>query len=426
MLISPLTFISSLLFGTALTYLVAARWPRAIYHTALSVVGIGLIAWLLLGRELPQSASVGEWTNSLFIPLWVWQGDEAIWLLSGMPLLMVFSLLLFRAGRVAASSSRVNHFNWRLHRSEWQPILMLSLVAASLSAIWASALITLMMSWTLVAVFWALYLLTTSDESAHLSSVSQRAFWMLVPLLFAGIAAAAKPLGSDLLDMGSWSTAAIIAIALTSMAQMGIMPFVGWRPRMARWQPDDGPVLYLIPPLVGAGLLLRLAASTQIEPGAILLLTGFALYSILSGVRGAWANLRSTSRPPADLALSLSGLAFLAAMWAGAGALLAAVQLLVFAITILFLLENLPISRTALVACLSARRSVVSLGRFSINHRLYCADFRVHCLVKQWSPGSSSCSGSAPGTFDYGMVDLCSRSCRQQVCCQTTEQIRNP
>ncbi len=201
------------------------------------------------------------------------------------------------------------------------------------------------MSWTLLAVFWALYLLTTRDQTRDLSSVTHRLFWMLAPLLFTGIAAAVKPVGSDLLDMSSWSPAAVAAILLAVMTQMGIMPFIGWRPHSDSWLPADGPILFLIPPLVGAGLLIRLVGTGYIEPGIILLLTVFGLITLLSGTRRAWVDLRATARLPANLAMSLSGLAFLAAIWAGAEALLAGVHLLVFAVTVLFLLENLPISR---------------------------------------------------------------------------------
>jgi hypothetical protein len=366
MLNLPLILFALLLFGMALSYLVAARWPRAIYHTAFAVVGIGLVVWLPLGQQLPQSAQLGGWTQELFFPTWQWQVDETIWLLSGVLLLLVFSLLLFRAGRLTVPPDRFNHFSRQLKRSEWQPILLLALVMAGLSAIWASTLATLMMSWTLLAIFWALYLLTTGDVAKDLSSVTHRLFWMLAPLLFAGIAAAAKPVGSDLLDMGSWSQAAVVAVFITIMAQMGIMPFVGWRPRTDRWRPTDGPVLYLIPPLVGSALLARLVATAHIESGEILLLTVFALISILSGVRRAWTNLRSTARLPAELALSLSGLAFLAAIWAGPEALLAGVQLLVFALTILFLLENLPISRVRWWRAIAPAMALLTLAGFPL------------------------------------------------------------
>jgi hypothetical protein len=156
MLNLPLILFAVLLFGTALSYLVAARWPHAIYHTAFAVVGIGLVIWLALGQQLPQSAQLGDWTQDIFVPTWQWHVDETIWLLSGVLLLMVFSLLLFRAGRLSVPPDRSSHFNRQLNRSEWQPILILALVVAGLSAIWASTLATLMMSWTLLAVFWAL------------------------------------------------------------------------------------------------------------------------------------------------------------------------------------------------------------------------------------------------------------------------------
>jgi hypothetical protein len=321
---------------------------------------------LTLGQQLPQSAQLGDWIQNLFVPSWQWHVDETIWLLSGVLLLMVFSLLLFRAGRLTISPDRSTHFRWRLNRFEWQPILILALVMAGLSTIWAATLATLMMSWTLLAIFWALYLLTTGDLTNDLSSGTQRLFWMLAPLLFAGIAAAVKPVGSDLLNMGSWSPAAVAAVFLTIMAQMGIMPFVGWRPRTARWRPADGPVLYLIPPLVGTGLLARLIATAHIEPGEILLITVFALISILSGVRRAWMDLRATARLPADLTLSLSGLAFLAAIWAGSEALLAGVHLLVFALTVLFLLEYLPVSRVHWWRALAPAVALLALAGFPL------------------------------------------------------------
>lgn len=366
MQISPLTFIALLLTGAALTYIVAARWPRAINHTALAVVGIGLVVWLALGRQLPQTAPLDVSANDLFFPTWQWQIDESIWLLSGVMLLLAFSLLLFRAGRLTTPEDRSSHFSWQLHRSEWQPILVLTLAATGLSAIWSSTLATLMTSWTLLTIFWGLYLLTTGSQTVSSSSVTHRLYWMLTPLLFAGIATAVKPAGSTLLDMSGWSPAAIIAIFLTVMAQMGIVPFIGWRPRKSRWQPVDGPILYLVPPLVGTGLLLRLVSTGNFDPAVILLLTVFALISILLGVRRAWTDLRSSVRLPDDLALSLSALAFLAAIWARTEALLAAVPLFVFAVTVLFLIEDLPISRSRWWRALAPALVLLALAGFPI------------------------------------------------------------
>jgi hypothetical protein len=275
--------------------------------------------------------------------------------------LLLFSLLLYRAGRENHSLNQSSSFNWQLHLSQWQPILIVALVPAGLFVIWAATLPSFMTAWTIFVALWALYLLTTGD---HPQSVTRRMFWLILPLLFAGFAAALKPVDSDLLDMGGWSQAAVIAILLTTMSQMGIMPFIGWRPRANTWQPVDGPILFLLPPLLGAGLLIRLVATGYIEPAVILILTIFALISILSGVHRAWANLRSTARLPGDLASSLSGLAFLVAIWTVEVTLLAGIQLLVFAATILFLLENHAITRQRWWRAVGPLLSLLALAAF--------------------------------------------------------------
>jgi len=189
---------------------------------------------------------------------------------------------------------------------------------------------------------------------------------MLSPLLFAGIAAATQPAGSERLDISSWSSTAITAILLTSMAQMGIMPFVGWRPHPRLFSPSDGPILHLIPSIAGAGLLIRLVTTVDIDPAMILLLTVFALITILSGVRRAWVHIRSTVQLPADLAYSLSGLAFLIGIWAGSEALIAGVRLLGLALTILFLFESLPIIRARWWRGIAPMLALLSLAGFPL------------------------------------------------------------
>ncbi len=165
MLISPLLFIVFLLLAAALTYLVGARWPRAIYPTALAVVGLALLLWIARGRNLSQPVAAEDGINTLLFPQWQWQINETLWLLSGVLLLLAFSLFLFRLGQSDSLAEPHPHFDWQLTRSQWQPILILALVAAALSAVWSSTLATLMVSWTLLALFWALYLVTTRDQN---------------------------------------------------------------------------------------------------------------------------------------------------------------------------------------------------------------------------------------------------------------------
>jgi len=117
---------------------------------------------------------------------------------------------------------------------------------------------------------------------------------------------------------------------------------------------------------VGAGLLIRLRTTANIDPAIILLLTVFALITILTGVRRAWVHIRSNVQLPADLAYSLSGFAFLVGIWAGSEALVAGIRLLVLALTILFLLESLPILRTRWWRGLAPMLALLSLAGFPL------------------------------------------------------------
>jgi len=272
--------------------------------------------------------------------------DETVWPLGGILLLFIFALFIFRAGKVDDSSTQIERFNFRLHRAEWQPVLLLCLAAAGLAVVWAATTMTLMMTWTFLGLLWTLFLLTTIESRAGISSVLPRFFWILSPLLFAGIVAASQPYGTNLLDLSNWPAVTIVATLLTVMSQMGILPFVGWRPRKMPLSPDVGAVLHLLPSLAGAGLLVRLVSTGQFDSNVVLLLTLVALFSIMSGLRRIWMYGHSPSRLSADLALSLSSLAFLVGIWTGTPVLVAAVRILVFASTILFLLERLPVSRS--------------------------------------------------------------------------------
>ncbi len=332
--------------GAAVTYLVAARWPRYTSYVAAAIAGLGLILWFLLGQRLPQSVSLGELQNSPLIPAWQWVVDETVWPLGGVLLLFIFALIIYRAGEMKVSSAQIESFNFRLSRSESQPALLLCLAAAGLAVIWAATMMTLMMTWTLLGLLWTLFLLTTIEPRADLSSVLPRFFWILAPLLFAGIVAASQPFGTNLLDLSNWPVITMVAALLTVMSQMGILPFVGWRPRKMPLSPDSGAVLHLLPSLAGAGFLVRLVSIGQVDSNVVLLLTLVALISIMSGIRRIWMYGESPSRLAADLALSLSSLVFLAGIWTGAPALISAVRLLVFVSTILFFIERLPVLRS--------------------------------------------------------------------------------
>lgn len=345
MLISPFVILGLLLAGAAFTYLVAALWPRYTNFVPPVVSGLALILYFPVGRQLPHTASIGSWEHNTLIPIWQLIFDEMVWPLVGILLLFVFILTVFRLRTNVTSSAQIETSNFLLERAQWQPVLLICLTAAAVAVIGSATTITLIMTWTLLGLLWALFLLSAVEANSDLSSVIPRAFWILAPLLFLGIMVASQPIGSDLSDFGNWPSITVVATILAVMAQMGILPFVGWRLRSVPLLADAGVVLHLMPSLAGAGLLVRLLATGQIDSSIVLLLTLVGLFSIMQGLRRIWMYGQSSSNLPADLTLSLTSLAFLVGIWAGVPATIAAVRLFVFGSTTFFFLEHLPPSR---------------------------------------------------------------------------------
>ena len=345
MLTSPFVIPGLLLAGALITYLIIVLQPRFANYSPPAVSGLVLLLWFIMGRRPPQTFSYGNGGQSEWLAGWRWVFDETIWPLVGILLFFILALTIFRLGR-SLSSAAAEGNSRHLHRAQWQPVILLLLSAAGVMVLGAASTMTFIMSWSLFALLWTLFLLSAVTESIALPTMVPRLFWILVPLFFAGIAVAAQPLGVDLLDFSNWPGIAIVAVLLTVMAQMGVLPFIGWRPRKEPMAIDGGAVLQLMPALAGAGLLSRLLATGHYDATIVLLLTLMALLSIVQGLRRIWMYGQTSASLPADLALVLTSLAFLVGIWTGTEAFIAAVRLFVFASTIFFFLEYLPLSRT--------------------------------------------------------------------------------
>jgi hypothetical protein len=366
MLSSPFVLLGLLLAGSAITYLVAVRRPRYIYFTAAVVSGLGIIVWFLLGRQLPQALTIGGWPANPLLFSFHWIIDATVWPIGGILLFFVFILFLFRAADVDLPAPADQGNNLLLKRAQWRPILLLCLAFAGLTVAWSATTMTLMVTWTLLGLVWTLFLLSIIEEETDFLAVVRYFFWILFPLVFTGILAAAQPVGTDFLDIGNWPAVAVNVALLAVLAQMGIVPFVGWRVRTKTMPAQARAVLHLIPSLAGAGFLLRLVSGAQIEPNIALLLTVAALIGILSALRRAWTSGHLPSRLPIHVAMALSSLAFIVAIWTGTQVLVPAIRLLVFASTSLFLLEDLPFVRARWWRGLAPLVAVLAMAGFPL------------------------------------------------------------
>jgi hypothetical protein len=366
MLSSPFVLLGLLLAGSAITYLVAVRRPRYIYFTAAVVSGLGIIVWFLLGRQLPQALTIGGWPANPLLFSFHWIIDATVWPIGGILLFFVFILFLFRAADVDLPAPADQGNNLLLKRAQWRPILLLCLAFAGLTVAWSATTMTLMVTWTLLGLVWTLFLLSIIEEETDFLAVVRYFFWILFPLVFTGILAAAQPVGTDFLDIGNWPAVAVNVALLAVLAQMGIVPFVGWRVRTKTMPAQARAVLHLIPSLAGAGFLLRLVSGAQIEPNIALLLTVAALIGILSALRRAWTSGHLPSRLPIHVAMALSSLAFIVAIWTGTQVLVPAIRLLVFASTSLFLLEDLLFVRARWWRGLAPLVAVLAMAGFPL------------------------------------------------------------
>lgn len=345
MLSSPLLLLELLLGGAVLTYIIAARWPGYAGFTAVGILALTQAAWFWLGSRLPYITAPASRLEGPLPLSWSWAVDKAIWPLGGILIFLILALMVFDLGTAETTGETPRNFNWQIKEGQLQPALILALAAAGLALLWSATLMTFMLAWTLLGLLWFLLLLTVVDREAALAGAVHHFFWLLIPLVFAGIAAASQPLGTDLLNMGAWSLPATAAFILMVLAQMGVLPFVGWRPGVFPFSPSVRAVLYLLPPLAGAAMLLRLVSAGPIDPNLLLLVTILALVSMLFALRRIWMFGHLPAKLPVDIALFLSSLSFLVLIWTGTQVFIPAVRFLVFASAVFFLMEKIPFTR---------------------------------------------------------------------------------
>ena len=355
MLDSPLLIFGWFLLGASLTALIATWRPHLTQLAALFFALGGGLFWWSLGRELPHAWTAVSQMESGVLSAWRWEVDALNWPLGGVVLLLGTAVLL----RYFLSSSHQEYPYLVYH-----PALALLLMGAALAAVWAGTLAALLTGWSFFALAWSLtlYLAVPADDAGppNLS----RLFWLLSPLWLLALAAAWTPPAAlaDGWNLAAWPVASLAALSLAVLVQMGVLPFATWQPYQQSLPSQTKTSLFLLPPIVGAGLLMRLSDSGAVGIGLALALTLAAFLTMLSGLRRAWMVVHLPGRLLPKIALFMGALTFLVGLWGGSQALLSELRAATLGMGILFLLDVKTIPRARLWLLIPPVAALVSLA----------------------------------------------------------------
>ncbi|MBK7896462.1 MAG: hypothetical protein WAS33_10580 [Candidatus Promineifilaceae bacterium] len=307
--IFPLLFWLLLLGAAACVALLRFR-PAWVWATAVSLLGLSLVLWLIVRTQLPVAAVALSWSASGFLPDWTWRIDPTSWALT-------FWLLLVSTAVTSRALLQSPHPT----EKPTAPATMLLLTATALSAIWSGSFTGLLAGLTLLLGSWLAMLWLAGERSTAFKS---KGTILLLGLLLAW------PIGS--------SRTTLLAAALL----LNVWPLPLWQPKFTERGTAVSTLAPLLPPLAGALLLLRLLPVTQLSPGVSLLLTVLSLVGFFRGVQLAWNRLHLPGYAVTALLLAQSHLLLLAAIWVGAAGVLAELRGLLLAGGALYLLVQQP------------------------------------------------------------------------------------
>ncbi|MEZ4592593.1 MAG: hypothetical protein R3D55_15825 [Chloroflexota bacterium] len=284
--------------------------PTWVWPTAVSLLALSLVVWLMVYTQLPVSAVALGWSASTNLPDWTWQINPTSWSLTLWLLLVSTAVSLHTFLQTPKSA-----------HNPIAPAAMLLLTAAALSAIWSDNFTGLLAGLTLLLGSWLATLRLAGEQS---SAFRFKGAILLIALLLAW------PIGS--------SRTTLLAAALL----LNVWPLPLWQPKTAEQGTALASLTPLLPPLAGALLLLRLLPVAQLSPGVSLLLTVLSLIGFFRGVQFAWNRLHLPGYAVTALLLAQSHLLLLAAIWVGAAGVLAELRGLLLAGAALYLLVQQP------------------------------------------------------------------------------------
>ena len=307
--------------------------PNWVWPTAVSLLGLTLLVWLILRTQLPLEATFVAWSDSGFLPDWTWHIDRISWGLS-LWLLLISTAVSLRSLLQQTTPTQ----------KSTAPAAILLLTAAALSAIWSDNFTGLLAGLTLLLASWLAALWLAGERS---NGFLFKGSALLVGLLLAW------PIGS--------SRTSLLAAALL----LNIWPLPLWQPKTAESETAVTALAPLLPPLAGGLLLIRLLPVAELSPGISLLLTVLGLVGFMRGVLLAWNRLHLPSYAVTALLLAQSHLLLLAAIWVGAAGVLAELRAILLAGAALYLLAQQPTThklvRTAVGAVILAALAGVPL-----------------------------------------------------------------
>ena len=297
----PIALLTLLLVGAA--FLAYAARPRP------SAVGAPIAA---IGRSplVPAVAAA-----ILFVSLLVWLllrsgADTAAWQWTGVVLwlLVAITARLLGSGRDRLPAGRV--------------AMAFVAAAAALPALWAAGVVDERARLGAVALFAVVGLVVRRQEGG------------LAVRSIIGVAAAVLLLWAAAVA-GAWSAFFALAAAVTLLG-LGVPNGAGAADDARSVTDELAPLLAGLATVVGAAVLLPWLRVGALPPGAVVAATAVGLLGLLVGP--ARLGGRSADDVARALAPALGGMALVAGVWAGEGALLPAVRLAVFVPAVLWLL----------------------------------------------------------------------------------------
>ena len=298
-----------LLLGAAACVALLRFRPAWTWPTAVGLLGLVLLTWLILRSQLPLQITFLRWSSGGVLPDWTWSVNLTGWGVTTW-VLLVGTAVALRAFLQPDSANQPT-----------TPASLLLLVAAALSVIWSDGFTGLLAGTALLLTSWLATLWLAGERG---TGFLFKGAVLLVGLLLSW------PIGS--------SRTALLGAALL----LNVWPLPLWPPKNVVGETAVTTLAPLLPPLAGAMLLIRLLPVAQLSPAISLLLTVLALIGFMHGLQLAWNRLHLPGYAVTALLLGQSHLLLLAAIWVGQPGVAAELRVLLLAGGALYMLVSQP------------------------------------------------------------------------------------
>ncbi len=138
-------------------------------------------------------------------------------------------------------------------------------------------------------------------------------------------------------NIQDWTSQSTYWTLLAGSVFLGLILLHWWRPLDSTLPPVVDTAIHLLPAVAGGWILIQVGSDLGSDPTARLLVTLVCLVGLLAGVTMAWSHIKNPRRLPSYLALSYVNMIVLTAIWVGAEAAAAEMQILLLALGGLFL-----------------------------------------------------------------------------------------